>query len=203
MQDLSFFPSLFPLARLGYSDLLFVNLLFLCFCFLISSVFDWKIIALQCYVGFCCIITGISCNCTYIPSPWASLSPPPPYPLPHAPLSSEHQADTSHKLPILHTVVYICQGYSLSSSHPLLPHPMSTSPFFTSNMSVLNELILRSLLDIWVEFMGRELDMSLELNKGIKDRIQISGVLKTQIDNILKPEKLNKMTQGGAGNEYW
>ena len=50
--------------------------------------------------------------------------------------------------------------------------------------------------------MGRELDMSLELNKGIKDRIQISGVLKTQIDNILKPEKLNKMTQGGAGNEY-
>ena len=53
----------------------------------------------------------------------------PPIPLPHPnpQVITEHWAEllcytaASHQLSILHMVMYICQCYSLNSSHPLLP----------------------------------------------------------------------------------
>ena len=56
------------------------------FCFFLS----WRIIILQCCVGFCCTTTAISHNCIYISSPsWASLPPPP---IPPLWASTEYQA---------------------------------------------------------------------------------------------------------------
>ena len=50
----------------------FLNLLFKTF------IFNWRIIALQCPVSICSTTMWISCKCTYIPSPRASI--PTPYP---------------------------------------------------------------------------------------------------------------------------
>ena len=45
--------------------------------------FNWRIISLQCYVGFCCRTTQISHNCIYIPSILSFLPCPHPTPLGH------------------------------------------------------------------------------------------------------------------------
>ena len=52
----------------------------------------------------------------------------PPFPSPFSGSSQSPELSplcyraASHYLPILHTLVCICPCYSLSSSHPLLPH---------------------------------------------------------------------------------
>ena len=92
--------------------------------------FNWRIIALQSCVSFFCTTNWISCMCTYISSLLDLL------PIPALSVILEHWAG----LPVLYSsfplavcftrCMYICQCYSLSSSHPLLPplHPhVSTS----------------------------------------------------------------------------
>ena len=75
----------------------------------------------------------------YTVSPLSSL----PLPSHHAPsrssgpsqsteLSSLCYTGSSHELPGLHLIVCVCQGYSFSSSHPLLPPAVSTSLFCIS-----------------------------------------------------------------------
>ena len=92
--------------------------------------FNWRIIALQCCVGFCHPSTWISHRYTYVPS---LLDLPATFHtsrLSQSPrLSSLYYTATSHQLSVLHMVIYICQCYSLSLSHPLLP-PLCNNLFF-------------------------------------------------------------------------
>ena len=85
--------------------------------------FNWRIIALQCCVGFCCATMWISHKCTCILS---LLSLPPltnPSKLSQSTgLSSLCYVAISHWLSVLHMVIYMFQCYSLNWSHLLLPH---------------------------------------------------------------------------------
>ena len=85
----------------------------------------WNIIASQWYVSFCFIRKRISYTYTYVPiSPHSCISL-----LPHHPsrwsqstkLISLCYAAASHKLSILHLVVYISPCHSLTSSQLTLP----------------------------------------------------------------------------------
>ena len=77
----------------------------------------------------------ISCKYTYIHIPsLLRLRPTPPS---HAhwgnhralEMSSLYYSAASHQLPVLHTVVYICQCYSLNLSHSLLSPTVPISRF--------------------------------------------------------------------------
>ena len=87
------------------------------------AIFNWRIIALPCCVGFCPVSTWISHRYTYV----HSLLNLPPTPSNSSRLSqstglsSLHQTARSHWLSILHTVIHMFQG-SLSI-HPTLPFP--------------------------------------------------------------------------------
>ena len=86
----------------------------------------------------------ISYKYTYVPPSWVFL--PPPLHLtplgPHRAPSCDVQHPVLHSnshVGILHMVEYIIQCYSLNSSHLILPHTVSTSPFFTS-VSLFSQL---------------------------------------------------------------
>ena len=90
---------------------------------IISFVFNWRIMALQCCIGFCHTSPWVSHRYTYDPS---LVNPPPtsPHPLAccRAPgLSSLRRAANPHCWSTLPTVMYMFQRYSSSLSLPLLP----------------------------------------------------------------------------------
>ena len=81
-------------------------------------IFNWKIIALQCCVGFFHTATRISHKHTYIS--------PTPYPISPLEVVTEHQVElpllnNNFPLAILHMAIPMSQCYSLNLSHPLLP----------------------------------------------------------------------------------
>ena len=86
--------------------------------------FNWRIIALQCYVGFCYTTVQIRYKYTYIPS----LLSLPPNSTSHPSRSSQSSrlgslccTATSHQPSTLHKIEYICQCYFLHLSHSLPP----------------------------------------------------------------------------------
>ena len=99
-----------------------------------SYFFNWRIIALKCCDGFCCT-TWITYKYTYITSLLSLPASPAPS---HRPVSSQSTrlsslccTAASHQLSVSHTVVSICQCYSLSSSHarfPPLCHHLCLTP---------------------------------------------------------------------------
>ena len=90
-----------------------------------SYIFNWKVIALQYYVGFCHIIAWTSHR---FPSSWTSVWPPTPSHssrlLQSPSLSSLSHTGNSHWLSVLHIAVCIFPCYSLHLSHLLLPPPL-------------------------------------------------------------------------------
>ena len=105
---------------------------FLFFVFQLFSLSYWNTISLQCYVSFCCRVKWIIYTYTYISSLLDSPLIPSFHPLrsPHSTeLSSLCYAAASHKLFILHKVVYRCQRCALNFFQPLLcplcPHVSS------------------------------------------------------------------------------
>ena len=94
----------------------------------ISFIFNWRIIALQYYVGFCQTLTWISPRCTYIPSLLILLSISHPSRWLQSPsLSSLSHIAYSHWLFILYMVLYRCPCDSLHFCHPILP-PLTLCP---------------------------------------------------------------------------
>ena len=94
---------------------------------------NWRIITLQCCGSLCHTSMLISHNCicvymymyVYIYTHRLPLEPPTPIPplqvITEGQLGSLSCIATSHQLSILHMMVYMCQFYSLKSSHPLHP----------------------------------------------------------------------------------
>ena len=111
------------------------NVLDYVFCFLIYIY--WSIIASQYFLSFCCTTKRISHMHTHVamsPPSWASL----PSSLSHPSRSLQSTkpislcyAAASHQPTILHSVVYICWGYS-HFAPTLLSHPTSSNPFCLS-----------------------------------------------------------------------
>ena len=120
------------------------------FVYLNLFIFNWRIIALQYYIGYCHISTWMNHRCTYFPflltfPPTShSILPPPaaPRPAPPRPTNREHQIWTaslgtgnSLQISVLYVVMHMFQCCSLSLSHPLLP-PVSTNLFSYVCMSI-------------------------------------------------------------------
>ena len=122
-----------------FSGNIHVFFYFLFYCFIRPQVFFvclfvfqhlyWSIIALQWCVSFCCITKWISYTYTYISISLPSCIPLPPS-LSHPSRWSQSiklislcYAAASHKLSILHLVVYICPCHSLTLSQLTLPPP--------------------------------------------------------------------------------
>ena len=84
--------------------------------------FNWRKIAIQCHVTFCCATPSVSYTCTYILS-LLSLAPAHLHPTRHTQHWAELPVLFSNFPPaILYMLVYICQHYFLNSPHHLLPH---------------------------------------------------------------------------------
>ena len=103
-------------------------------------IFNWRIIALQCCVGFCHTSTRISHRYTYVPS---LLNLPPLSHLSHPSrlsqstrLSSLCNTANSYWLSVLHMVMFTLPSHSLNSSHPLLP-PLCPQVYSLSASSLL------------------------------------------------------------------
>ena len=101
-------------------------------CFLILFIFNWRLIALQCCVGFCHTSTWSSHRCTHVPS-FLNL-PPSPYCIPPLSVVTGHEAELpvsfgkSHWLAIPYMVIY---GFQFA---PALPFPaVSTSLWSVCN----------------------------------------------------------------------
>ena len=85
-------------------------------------IFNWRIIALQYYVGFCHTSTWISHRYTYVPS----IVEPPPISHPQSPgLSSLSHTEYFYRLYILYMVVFCCAV--CAQSCPALCNPMDYS----------------------------------------------------------------------------
>ena len=97
------------------------NLKLLPLCHSFYLIFNWRIIALQCYISFC-YTTKWKLYVYIYPLPYE-----PPFPLcmpsHHRAQSWASCATSSFLLAVLHMVVDIRQCYSLSSSYPLAPCP--------------------------------------------------------------------------------
>ena len=97
--------------------------------------FNWRKIALQCYVGFCHTTMQFSHTITHV----TSLLSLPPLPQPH-PFKSSQSARlgslccvaTSHQLSVLHMVVYVCLCCFL---HSTLSSPTVSISLFSISMS--------------------------------------------------------------------
>ena len=94
--------------------------------FLKFIYFNWRLIILKYFGGFCHTLTWISHRCTCVPHP----EPPShllPHPIPQGHLSAPALSALSHVSnldlqSISHMIIYMFQCYSLKSSHPhLLP----------------------------------------------------------------------------------
>ena len=75
-------------------------------------IVNWRIIASQCYIGFCCTTMWVSYKHIHIPSLWS---------LPPSPPSCPSRSSTEHRaeLPASHLFhTWQCQCCSLNSSHP-------------------------------------------------------------------------------------
>ena len=83
--------------------------------FTFKFIFNWRIII----VGFCHTTMWISCMYSCIP--FHLSFPPQPRSSQSPALSPLCYEAASHEWSVLHVVVYICQCYSLNSSHLLLP----------------------------------------------------------------------------------
>ena len=87
------------------------------------NYFNWRLITLQYWGGFCHILTWVSHGCTCVPHPEpSSHHPPPPIPMgcPSAlALSALFHALNLDWSSISHMVLYMIQCYFLKSSHPL------------------------------------------------------------------------------------
>ena len=88
--------------------------------------FNWRLITLRYYSGFCHRLTWISHGCTCVPHPEPS-SHLPPHPIfqghpSSLALSTLSHASNLHWRSVSHMIIYMFQCYSLRSSHPhLLP----------------------------------------------------------------------------------
>ena len=105
--------------------------------------FNWRLITLQHFSGFCHTLTWISHGCACIPHPEPH-SHLPPYPIPEGhpsllALSTLSRASNLDWQSISHMRIYMFQCCSLKSSCPCLL-PESKSRFFTS-VSLLLSLI--------------------------------------------------------------
>ena len=91
------------------------------FFFFSLFIFSWRIVALQCCVGFCHTSTWISHRYTYIPS-LLSLSSTPSQPSRLSQSTGLSSLCCIQQLPcscVWHMVIHIFQCYSLKMSHPL------------------------------------------------------------------------------------
>ena len=103
-----------------------IVLLLLLFYFLKFIYFNWRLITLQYFSGFCHTLTWISHGFTCVPDP-EPLSHLPPHPIPLGHPSAPALSTLSHASnldwwSVSHMIIYMFQCYSLRSSHPhLLP----------------------------------------------------------------------------------
>ena len=120
-------------------------------------IFNWRIIALQCCVGFCHTASWSIHRYIYVPS----LLNLPPTSLPISPhrlsqsrhLSSLGHTTNSHGLSILYMVVCMFQHYPLNLSYPLLSPlcPQASKSFTGTHMC--SSLFLSSTLGLGTHMM--------------------------------------------------
>ena len=110
---------------MDYLYVLEINPFLFCFSFLIY--FNWRLITLQYFGGFCHTFTWISHGCTCVPHPETTPHNLPPHPIPLGHPSAPALSTLSHASnldwrSVSHMIGYMFQCYSLNSSHPpLLP----------------------------------------------------------------------------------
>ena len=103
---------------------LFKNLYSVLFFFFFLIYFNWRLITLQYFSGFCHTLTWISHRCACVPHPEPS-SHLPPHPIPQGHTSAPALSTLSHASnldwrSVSHMMRYMFQCYSLKSSHPCL-----------------------------------------------------------------------------------
>ena len=110
---------------------------FLKLIYFLKLIFNWRIIALQYYVGFCHISTCISLRCTYVPSLLTSFPPPNPPSCHRAPdLSSLHHTADFHWLSsFTYGNVYV--STLVTQFIPLSPSCTMSSSLFSMSASPL------------------------------------------------------------------